>query len=55
MKDTGKAALQARIPRDLKIWLEKQASLNASSLNSEIVRCVRERMERLGKAERVAE
>jgi hypothetical protein len=35
-----------RLPRDVKTWLEHQALYNASSQGSEIVRCIRERMER---------
>jgi hypothetical protein len=38
--------MTARIPPQLKTWLEEQARLNASSANSEIVRSIRERMER---------
>jgi hypothetical protein len=33
-----------RLPHDAHTFLKKQAELNASSVNSEIVRCVRERM-----------
>lgn len=35
-----------RIPADMKEWLLDQAARNASSLNSEVIRCVRERMDR---------
>ena len=35
-----------RLPRDVKKWLVEQAEANASSQTSEIVRAVRERMER---------
>jgi hypothetical protein len=38
--------LQLRLPQDLKDWIAAQASSNASSQNSEIVRAIRERMER---------
>lgn len=38
--------LQLRLPTDLKAWIAAQADKNASSQNSEIVRAVRERMER---------
>lgn len=33
-----------RFPADVKAWLEKQARMNRSSQNSEVVRSVRERM-----------
>jgi type II secretory pathway component PulC len=36
-----------RLPRDVKNWLVKQAAENASSQTSEIVRAVRERMQRV--------
>jgi Arc-like DNA binding domain len=39
--------LLVRLPIDVKSWLEAQAELNASSHNSEIIRCCRERMERV--------
>ena len=35
-----------RIPDDLKLWLAARAEYNASSLNSEIVRTLRDRMDR---------
>lgn len=35
-----------RLPPDAKLWLVKQSRKNASSQNSEIVRCIRERMDR---------
>lgn len=35
-----------RLPPTLKTWLKRQSRQNFTSLNSEIVRCVRERMER---------
>lgn len=38
--------LWVRLPADVKEWLEKQSLRNASSQNSEIVRCIRDRMER---------
>lgn len=34
-----------RLPSDAKKWLEKQAFRNASSQNSEVVRCVRAAMD----------
>lgn len=38
--------VQLRLPPELKTWIVAQAELNGSSQNSEIVRAVRERMER---------
>lgn len=38
--------LQLRLPPDMKSWIEEQAEANAASQNSEIVRAVRERMQR---------
>lgn len=35
-----------RIPDDLGAWLEEQISRNASNRNAEIVRSIRERMDR---------
>lgn len=35
-----------RLPEDAKTWLRDEARRNASSQNSEVVRAVRERMER---------
>lgn len=43
---TARKPMQLRLPPDLKAWIEAQAETNASSQNSEIVRAVRERMER---------
>ncbi|MDP5307583.1 DNA-binding protein [Paracoccus spongiarum] len=43
---TDRKPLQLRLPADLKAWIADQAAVNASSQNSEIVRAVRERMER---------
>ena len=36
-----------RLPPDVKRFIKAEAKLNASSQNSEIVRCIRERMERM--------
>ena len=44
MKD--RKSVQLRLPTDLKAWIAAEADRNASSQNSEIVRAVRERMER---------
>jgi hypothetical protein len=38
--------LTLRLPSDVKEWLEKQTIRNASSYASEVVRAVRDRMER---------
>ena len=37
-----------RLPPDMKRWLEQEATKNASSQASEIVRAVREKMDRRG-------
>lgn len=47
---TDRKPLQLRLPTDLKAWIAAQADKNASSQNSEIVRAVRERMERTEEA-----
>ena len=39
-------ALQLRLPIDVKDWIAAQAKASGASQNSEIVRAVRERMER---------
>jgi hypothetical protein len=36
-----------RLPPDVKRFIKAEAKFNASSQNSEIVRCIRERMERM--------
>lgn len=38
--------LPIRFPADVKAWLAAQAEKNGSSQNSEVIRAVRERMER---------
>lgn len=38
--------LQLRLPKELKDWIAAQAADNVSSQNSEIIRAIRERMER---------
>jgi len=38
--------LQLRLPSELKDWIAEQAVANASSQNSEIIRAIRERMDR---------
>lgn len=49
MKSERKVPIQLRLPPELKQFIEADAEKNASSQNSEVVRCVRERMERLEK------
>ncbi|WP_080354729.1 Arc family DNA-binding protein [Stenotrophomonas maltophilia] len=41
-----------RLPADLKEWVSAEAQRNASSQNSEIIRALRERQERLAAARR---
>lgn len=43
----NRKSLQLRLPVDLKDWIAAQAAANVSSQNSEIVRAIRERMERI--------
>lgn len=43
---TNTEKMQLRLPPDVKLWLHKQSKRNASSQNSEIVRAIRERMDR---------
>lgn len=38
--------LALRVPADVKAWLADQAKKNGSSQNSEVIRAVRERMEK---------
>lgn len=39
-----------RLPADVRGFVAQQAERNASSLNSEIIRCIRDRMEQMPKA-----
>ncbi|MBR0691592.1 Arc family DNA-binding protein [Bradyrhizobium lablabi] len=39
-----------RLPDEIKAWLAQEASRNASSQNSEIIRCIRARMDMLQQA-----
>ncbi|RMC35350.1 Arc family DNA-binding protein [Paracoccus alkanivorans] len=41
-----KTSFPLRLPVDVKAWLAEQAAKNGSSQNSEVIRAVRERMER---------
>ena len=47
------AQAHLRLPTDMKTLLEREARMNASSLNSEVVRAVRERMHRQGTPQRM--
>ncbi|MCF3595475.1 Arc family DNA-binding protein [Rhodobacteraceae bacterium LMO-12] len=38
--------MQLRLPPDLKDWIKAQAAQNHSSQNSEVIRAIRERMQR---------
>lgn len=42
-----KPSFPLRLPADVKAWLIEQAKMNASSQNSEVVRAIRERMQRI--------
>lgn len=44
-----------RLPHDVREWIEAQARLNASSQNSEVIRAIRERMERARQQEAQAD
>jgi hypothetical protein len=46
MNSREKPKIMVRVPEELKAWLIDQAERNASSQTSEIVRAVRERMNR---------
>jgi hypothetical protein len=46
MNSPEKPKIMIRVPKELKAWLIDQAERNASSQASEIVRAVRERMNR---------
>ncbi len=43
---TDRKPLQLRLPPDLKTWLKAEAEKNGASQNSEIVRAIRELMDR---------
>ena len=43
-----------RLPDDVKVWLQEQSEKNFSSQNSEIVRAIRERMDRLRPADQAS-
>jgi hypothetical protein len=46
IKKHESANMLVRLPPALKAWIVEEAARNCASHNSEIVRCVRERMER---------
>ncbi|MFG1348609.1 DNA-binding protein [Xanthobacter autotrophicus] len=43
----SESQLKIRLPCDIKAWLDRQSKYNSSSLTSEIIRALRERMERV--------
>ncbi|MBS1166445.1 MAG: hypothetical protein H6R00_2470 [Proteobacteria bacterium] len=51
MKGSMASRLLVRLPADVKEYLEREASENASSQNSEVVRCIRSAMKKVGTAE----
>ena len=40
-----RAEMVVRMPKDVKSWIEKEAARTGTSQNSEVVRCLRDRME----------
>jgi predicted HicB family RNase H-like nuclease len=44
--------LKIRLPSEIKAFIAKQAEKNGSNLNSEVIRSIRERMERTSMADR---
>jgi Arc-like DNA binding domain len=46
IKKHQSANVLVRLPRELKDWLVEEAARNCASHNSEIVRAIREKMER---------
>lgn len=43
--------IKLRLPEELKGWIDRQAEMNRSSKSSEIVRSIRERMDRAAQQE----
>jgi hypothetical protein len=41
----GAAYIPLRIPSDMRDWIEKEASRTMGSLNNEILRCIRAKMD----------
>ncbi|SDY18028.1 Arc family DNA-binding protein [Citreimonas salinaria] len=39
--------MQLRLPPEMKAWIKAQSQKNGSSQNSEVIRAVRDRMERI--------
>ncbi|HED4877396.1 TPA: Arc family DNA-binding protein [Stenotrophomonas maltophilia] len=46
MSKANDPQVKFRLPVELKAWVEQQAAKNRSSMTSEVVRAIRERMER---------
>ncbi|WP_156765763.1 Arc family DNA-binding protein [Rhizobium leucaenae] len=46
--DQSTPKLQVRLTPETKAFIEAEARKNGSSQNSEIIRCIREKMDRLG-------
>lgn len=51
MEKSLTSKLLVRLPIDVKAFLEREASENASSQNSEVVRCIRSAMKKVGVTE----
>lgn len=47
MTDKNMPRVLIRMPISVKAWLTSQTALNATSITAEVVRAIRERMERL--------
>jgi hypothetical protein len=45
IKSDERPTMLIRVPRDVKEWLEREAARTLASQNSEVVRCIRARME----------
>jgi hypothetical protein len=43
----GDPQIAIRLPQDMKAFIAAQATRNGSSQNSEIIRCIRDRMEKI--------
>jgi predicted HicB family RNase H-like nuclease len=46
-KRTDRAEMVVRIPRDVKSWLEEEAARTGASQNSEVIRALRERQQKV--------
>lgn len=51
MRKVNDPQLKIRLPPDQKAWIDRQADRNRTSRNSEVVRAIRERMDRDGHPE----